>query len=159
MSADPTRPSQERASNTCHAYLLVHRFWWLDVPGTIHIHIAQRIAIDAHLTGINALRNALLPVATAFALACVGFGFTRPGFTAGSSLSVDRSLQGSVAGRVTAVNGAAFVLGPSIGVGLYQIWQPLPYFTSSAMLALLIFYARSRLEPPAPEPPVSSEQR
>lgn len=113
-------------------------------------------AIGTSMTG---LATSLYGIATAFALACVGFGFTRPGFTAGSSLSVDRSLQGSVAGRVTAVNGAAFVLGPSIGVGLYQVWQPLPYFISSAMLALLIFYARSRLEPPAPETPVSPEQR
>jgi MFS family permease len=87
------------------------------------------------------IADSLYGIACAFALSCVGFGFTRPGFTAGSSLAVDRSLQGAVAGRVTSVNGAAFVLGPSIGVGFYELYQPLPYFISAAMLGILIIYA------------------
>ncbi len=99
-------------------------------------------------TGLTGMSESLYGIACAYALACVGFGFTRPGFTAGSSLAVDRHLQGAVAGRVTSVNGAAFVLGPSIGVGLYEIYQPLPYFLSSAMLALLIIYAMRALKPP-----------
>src|SRR3546814_952884 len=67
--------------------------------------------------------DTLFPYTTLFrssyALASLGFGFTRPGFTAGSSLAVGPDAQGSVAGKVTSVNGASFVLGPSIGVGLY----------------------------------------
>ena len=97
-------------------------------------------------TGLTGIAGSLYGIACAYALACVGFGFTRPGFTAGSSLAVDRSLQGAVAGRVTSVNGAAFVLGPSIGVGLYELYRPLPYFVAAAMLLLLIFFALHKLK-------------
>ena len=85
--------------------------------------------------------TSLFGMATAFAIACAGFGFVRPGYTAGSSLAVGPELQGVVAGRVTSVNGASFVLGPSIGIGLYEIWQPLPYLVSAAACALLAGYA------------------
>ena len=56
---------------------------------------------------------------------------------------------------MTSVNGAAFVLGPSIGVGLYELWGPLPYFLSAAILALLIPYVLVRIKPVAA---ASSEQ-
>lgn len=84
--------------------------------------------------------TSLYGIATGYALASMGFGLARPGFTAGSSLAVPQAAQGSVAGKVTSVNGASFVLGPSIGIGLYEWWQPLPYLTAAAaMLALLAF--------------------
>ncbi len=104
------------------------------------------LAIAATGTGLTGIADSLYGIACAYALACVGFGFTRPGFTAGSSLAVERSLQGAVAGRVTSVNGAAFVLGPSIGVGLYELYQPLPYFLSAGMLGVLIIYAFRKLK-------------
>lgn len=84
--------------------------------------------------------QSLYGIATGFALASLGFGFLRPGFTAGSSLAVGPAGQGSVAGKVTSVNGAAFVLGPSIGVGMYEVWRPLPYLTAGALLILLFVY-------------------
>lgn len=87
----------------------------------------------------------LYTIATSYALSSIGFGFTRPSFVAGSSLAVGRRLQGLVAGRVTSINGASFVLGPTIGVGLYQIWQPLPYLVASLVMALMIPYALRRL--------------
>lgn len=89
--------------------------------------------------------TSLFDMAAAFSVACAGFGFVRPGYTAGSSLAVGPELQGVVAGRVTSVNGAAFVLGPSIGMGLYAIWQPLPYLVSAFACALLMFYAARTL--------------
>ena len=82
------------------------------------------------------------------ALASAGFGFTRPGFTAGSSLAVGAAAQGSVAGKVTSINGASFVLGPSIGVGLYEAQHSLPYLTASAALIVLILYAWKALKTP-----------
>jgi MFS family permease len=87
----------------------------------------------------------LYAIATSYALSSIGFGFTRPSFTAGSSLAVGRRLQGLVAGRVTSVNGASFVVGPTLGVGMYQIWQPLPFLVSAAVLILMIPYALKRL--------------
>jgi len=80
-----------------------------------------------------------------FGVTSIGFGFTRPGFTAGSSLAVGPAAQGSVAGKVTSVNGASFVLGPSIGVGLYEIARPLPYLTAAGALVLLLGYAWATL--------------
>ena len=54
-----------------------------------------------------------------------------------SSLAVGPAAQSSVAGKVTSVNGASFVLGPSIGVGLYEAARPLPYLTAAAALVAL----------------------
>ena len=88
----------------------------------------------------TAVSFSLYTIATSYALSSIGFGFTRPAFTAGSSLAVGRRLQGFVAGRVTSVNGASFVLGPTLGVGLYQIGQPLPFLVATLVLALMIPY-------------------
>jgi MFS family permease len=95
-------------------------------------------AIGCALTG---LATSLYGIATAFALACLGFGFCRPGFTAGASLAVGPDAQGSVAGKVTSVNGASFVLGPSIGVGLYAAGYAIPYLVAGAGCLALMAYA------------------
>lgn len=87
-----------------------------------------------------ALAHDLHALAIAFAIASLGFGFLRPGFTAGASLAVQEDEQGVVAGHVTAVNGLCFVLGPSIGIGLYQIGQPLPYLLCASVMAALAVY-------------------
>ena len=96
-------------------------------------------AMGCALTG---LATSLYGIACAYGLASVGFGFTRPAFTAGASLAVGPDAQGSVAGKVTSINGAAFVLGPSIGVGLYQIRPFLPYVVAGVAMLLLFAYAR-----------------
>ena len=92
-----------------------------------------------------AAASSLYGIAMAFAVASAGFGFVRPGYTAGSSLAVGHGLQSAVAGRVTAVNGAAFVLGPSIGIGLYEVAKPMPYILAATALALLTIYAARTL--------------
>ena len=99
------------------------------------------LVLAAAGVALTGLATSLYGIATAYALANLGFGFTRPGFTAGSSLAVGAAAQGSVAGKVTSVNGASFVLGPSIGVGLYEIARPLPYLAAAAALMLLFGYA------------------
>ncbi len=95
-----------------------------------------------------AAASSLYTIATSYALSSIGFGFTRPAFNAGSSLAVGRSLQGLVAGRVTSINGASFVLGPTLGVGMYQFWGPLPYLVSALILALMIPYCMRALTAP-----------
>ncbi len=99
-------------------------------------------AVGTALTGIA---TSLYTIATAYALASLGFGFTRPGFTAGASLAVGANAQGSVAGKVTSINGASFVLGPSIGVGLYEAQHSLPYLVAGAACVVLIGYAWATL--------------
>lgn len=100
-------------------------------------------ATGCALTGFA---QSLHMMAVAYGLASLGFGFVRPGFTAGASLAVGMEEQGAVAGRTTSVNGAVFVLGPSIGVGLYQFWGSLPYLAAAAGLLLMLPYLWTRLE-------------
>ena len=104
------------------------------------------LALSAVGLALTGFATSLYTIAIAFALAAAGFGFSRPGFTAGASLAVGPYEQGAVAGQVTAINGAAYVLGPSIGIGLYTAWRPLPYWVAAAALALLLVYAWRRLE-------------
>jgi MFS family permease len=89
---------------------------------------------------MTAVSDSLYGISMAFAVACAGFGFARPGWTAGGSLAVGPELQGAVAGRTTAVNGLVFVIGPSLGVGLYEIWKPLPYLVTALACTLLAAY-------------------
>ncbi len=63
-----------------------------------------------------------------FAIASLGFGLFRPGFTAGASVAVERSEQNGVAGIVASVNGIAFIASPAIGVLLYTYIAPLPFW-------------------------------
>ncbi|WP_084355760.1 MFS transporter [Novosphingobium lentum] len=58
-------------------------------------------------------------IATGFAISSMGFGLFRPGFTSGASLAVTPGEQGQAAGIVAAVNGAAYIVAPAIGVWLY----------------------------------------
>lgn len=91
------------------------------------------------------LAHDLHGITVAFAVASLGFGFLRPGFTAGASLAVGETEQGIVAGRVTAVNGFTFVLGPSIGILSYDQWHPLPYLMAGIAMAALIPYGLTKL--------------
>lgn len=97
-------------------------------------------------TALTGLATSHYGIALAFALSSAGFGFARPGFTAGASLAVGPGGQGSVAGKVTSVNGASFVLGPSIGVGLYEFSKPLPYLLAAAALVGMMAYGWAALK-------------
>ncbi|MGJ3649355.1 MFS transporter [Sphingomonas sp. GlSt437] len=109
------------------------------------------LVISAIGTAATGVAGSLYGIALGYALASLGFGFTRPGFTAGASLAVGARAQGSVAGKVTSINGASFILGPSIGVGLYQLARPLPYLTAATALALMLGYAWFTLSAPGVE--------
>jgi MFS family permease len=99
----------------------------------------------AALAALGTLGIALAPsfhaLVVAYALSCLGYGFARPGFTAGASLMVGEADQGSVAGAVTAVNGSCFILAPAIGIGLYELNPPVPYLLAALGLAALFVYA------------------
>ena len=77
----------------------------------------------------------------AYAVASLGYGLARPGFTAGSSLAVRNDEQGAVAGAVTQANGACFVLAPAIGIGLYELSPSSPYWLGTGALLMLLTYA------------------
>jgi MFS family permease len=94
---------------------------------------------------IIVLAGDLYGLVLGFAVASLGFGFTRPGFTAGSSLAVSLAEQGSVAGVITAANGISFVAAPAIGMLLYGLDTRLPFAISAALLVLLAGWVRTRL--------------
>ena len=84
------------------------------------------------------MSNDLYGIIMGFAIASLGFGLFRPGFTAGASLAVDRSEQNGVAGIVASVNGMAFIASPALGVLLYTYGGPLPFWLAVSM-CLFIF--------------------
>jgi hypothetical protein len=90
-------------------------------------------------------------VALSFALSSLGFGFTRPGFSAGASLAVGSSGQGDVAGKGTAVNGSVYVAGPFIAMLMYEWCHALPFEVASLALILLVLFTlrRVRAFPPS----------
>jgi predicted MFS family arabinose efflux permease len=77
----------------------------------------------------------------AFALCSLGYGFARPGFTAGASLAVGHDEQGAVAGAISAINGASVIIAPVLGVALYKWAHPSPYLMNLAILCGLAAYA------------------
>ena len=87
----------------------------------------------------------LYGIVLGFAVASIGFGLTRPGFTGGASLAVSLSEQGGVAGVITAANGISFVAAPGVGMLLYAVDPRLPFAVSALLLIALIPWGRSRL--------------
>src|SRR5688500_8764664 len=87
----------------------------------------------------------LYGIVLGFGLASLGFGFTRPGFTAGASLAVPLAQQGGVAGVVTAANGVSFVAAPGIGMLLSGADPHWPFAIGAALLFGLILWGRGRL--------------
>jgi MFS family permease len=87
-----------------------------------------------------------------FALASMGFGLFRPGFTSGASLAVGMDEQNAVAGMVSSVNGIPYVAAPALGVALYGIALPLPFVAVGVlMLGLALWIALKVRDPSAPE--------
>lgn len=88
-------------------------------------------------------------ISTGFAIASLGFGLFRPGFTAGASLAVRRHEQGDVAGKIAAINGAAYIFAPAVGVALFNYWEPATFILIAASLLFLIVWGRKALVVPA----------
>src|SRR4051794_37889283 len=88
----------------------------------------------------------LYGITIGFAVASLGFGFIRPGFTAGASLAVPLSEQGAVAGVITAANGISYVLAPALGIGLYGWHDDLPFAAFALLLLALAAVGRKRLD-------------
>lgn len=95
---------------------------WGVIP---RLHLGPRAAVlsgaalAALGTLIFAIEQDIHGIAFGYAVASLGFGLFRPGFTAGASLAVKRSEQGEVSGIVASITGAAYVAAPAIGVWLY----------------------------------------
>ncbi|MBW8304417.1 MAG: MFS transporter [Brevundimonas sp.] len=109
-------------------------------------------------------------VVVGYAVVSMGVGFARPGFTAGSSLSVGPHEQGAVAGLMMSLAGLSFLGPPVIGVALYELSEPAPFVANALLLAVatVLCFASARLrvgppdlpgrdETPSPETPPASQ--
>ncbi len=74
-------------------------------------------------------------VVVGYAVVSMGVGFARPGFTAGSSLSVGPHEQGAVAGLMMSLAGLSFLGPPVVGVALYQLAEAGPFLANIVLLA------------------------
>ncbi|MBA3525363.1 MAG: MFS transporter [Sphingomonas sp.] len=89
------------------------------------------------------LAQDLYGITIGYALASLGFGMTRPAFTAGASLAVPLAEQGAVAGVITAANGISFIAAPALGIALYTLEPNLPFGLSALLLLVLAWRSRS----------------
>jgi MFS family permease len=102
--------------------------------------------------GCAALGNLLVAVSpgystvvAGYAMASLGFGFARPGFTAGSSLAVEARDQARVAGAIAAVNGINAVLAP-LFMRLYHLNHAAPFLLNMVLMLGLLAYAFQNLQ-------------
>jgi MFS family permease len=104
-------------------------------------------AAGSAVTGVS---TTMYGITLGFALASLGFGLFRPGFTSGASLAVTPAEQNAVAGMVTSVAGVAFVAAPALGVLLYGWSLPLPFLLTAALMLGLALWVWLRFSPSAP---------
>ena len=125
--------------------------WWLIPqlalgPRALVLWGALISAAGVVLTGIA---QGIYGITLGFALASLGFGLFRPGFTSGASLAVTLREQNAVAGMVTSVNGVAFIAAPAVGVALYGVWMPLPFLVTGVLMLALALWVIIRFRPSA----------
>lgn len=94
-----------------------------------------------------ALGKDLHTITVGFAIASIGFGLLRPGFTSGASLAVSPTEQGQTAGIVSSVNGAPTIAAPAIGVWLYShsqwlVWGVMEVLSLAVVLLCLVALRR-----------------
>ena len=97
-------------------------------------------------TVITMLATDLYGLVLGFSVSSIGFGFTRPGFTAGASLAVPLAEQGSVAGVITSANGISYIAAPAAGMALYTLDPHLPFGAAAVLLLLLVGWSRAKLD-------------
>ena len=121
--------------------------WWLIpllglTPRQLVLWGALLAALGTIATGLARSAYGLM---LGFALASMGFGLFRPGFTSGASLAVEPDEQNAVAGMVSSVNGIPYVAAPAIGVALYGLGLALPFLVTGAMMLGLAGWIMLRL--------------
>ncbi len=115
--------------------------------------------------GVAALANVIVAFAPSYsavvmgyALSSLGYGFCRPGFTAGASLAVAQAEQARAAGAIAAVNGVNVVVAP-LFVLLYGASHPAPFLVNAAILiGLLALAMRSPVLSRAGDAPTTEDE-
>jgi len=115
--------------------------------------------------GIAAVANVIVAfaptysaVVMGYALSSLGYGFCRPGFTAGASLAVGHGEQARAAGAIAAVNGLNVVVAP-LFVLFYGASHPAPFLVNAAILAgLLVLALRNGVLARAGDAPTTEDE-
>jgi len=123
--------------------------WWL-IP-QLAMEPRQLVVwgsvVAAAGSALIGLATGIYGIVMGFALASLGFGLFRPGFTSGASLAVAPHEQNAVAGMVTSVNGVAFIAAPAAGVLLYGLARPAPFLATTAVMLGLALWTGLRFTP------------
>ncbi len=96
---------------------------------------------------VFAVARDLHAMAVGMAIASLGFGLYRPGFTAGASLAVTRAEQGQIGGIVASINGAAYIVAPALGVWLYGHHETIGFVTICGLCAAVFVHGWIALDP------------
>ena len=89
---------------------------------------------------VVALSPGYYGVVAGYAISSLGFGFARPGFTAGASIAVSMGEQARAAGAMAAVNGINVIFAPGF-VFLYERYGPAPFIVNTLLMSGLLVYA------------------
>ncbi|OZM79886.1 MFS transporter [Pseudonocardia sp. MH-G8] len=98
------------------------------------------VVMTAGMVVVTAASDVLL-LGAGTAVLGAGMGFGVPGFMSGPTLLATQEEQGAVAGLVGSAGALAFMLGPLLGTGLYEIAPSAPYLLGTALLAALAVFA------------------
>ena len=116
------------------------------------------VAIAAGANLLTAFAPNYWTVVVGFAFSSLGYGLSRPGFTAGASLSVRGDEQARAAGAIAAVNGSSVIVAPVLGVILYERVHAAPFLMNMVILLALLAYAlRNNVLRNAGEGPATEE--
>lgn len=96
-------------------------------------------------TAIVAVSQDFYGMSLGYAIASLGFGLFRPGYSAGASLAVSQREQGDVAGKVASVSGAAYIFAPALAVALLGLWEPAAFILIGVASIALIIWGRRAL--------------
>ena len=116
-------------------------------PGQLVLWGSALAAAGSAMTGFA---ESIYGITLGFALASLGFGLFRPGFTSGASLAVGMHEQNAVAGQVTSVTGIAYIAGAPLAVALYQGAPFAPFVTIAALMLALAAWSAVRLKTSVP---------
>ena len=117
-----------------------------------YLGMGPRISIlwGAGLAGTGAaivgVAGDLHAITLGYAVASLGFGLYRPGFTSGASLALTPAEQGQVAGMVASVNGAAFIFAPALGVFIYGLKSAAAFAIILSLCSLALIYGWKTLQ-------------
>jgi MFS transporter, DHA1 family, tetracycline resistance protein len=98
------------------------------------------IVMAAGMVLVTVASSGLL-IGAGVAVLGAGMGFGTPGFMSAPTLLATREEQGAVAGLVGSASALAFMLGPLLGTGLYELTPAAPYLLGAVLLTGIAVFA------------------